>query len=43
MKYAGDMGSYFMTYIPSFLKTGSGIQKLTGGYTYRHRGGKVIL
>jgi hypothetical protein len=27
MKYAVEMGSSVMIYIPSFLKTGSGIQK----------------
>jgi hypothetical protein len=31
MKYATDMGSGAMTYIPSFIKTGSDIQKLMGG------------
>jgi hypothetical protein len=36
MKYAVGMGSGAMMYIPSFIKTGSGIQKLIGGYTYRH-------
>jgi hypothetical protein len=30
------MGSSGMIYIPSFTKFGSGIQKLLGGYTYRH-------
>jgi hypothetical protein len=28
MKYAVEMGSGAMIYIPSFIKTGSGIQKL---------------
>jgi hypothetical protein len=28
MKYAVEMGSGVMIYIPSFIKTGSGIQKL---------------
>jgi hypothetical protein len=28
MKYAVEMGSGAMTYIPSFIKTGLGIQKL---------------
>jgi hypothetical protein len=33
MKYAIEMGSSTMIYIPSFMKTGSAIQKLTGaGY-----------
>jgi hypothetical protein len=31
MKYAIEMGSGAMTYIPSFIKIGSGIQKLMGG------------
>jgi hypothetical protein len=31
MKYAIEMGSGAMIYIPSFIKTGSGIQKLMGG------------
>jgi hypothetical protein len=33
MKYAIEMGSGVMIYIPSFIKIGSGIQKLIGGYT----------
>jgi hypothetical protein len=36
MKYALEMGSVSMMYIPSFIKTGSGIQKLIGRL-YRHR------
>jgi hypothetical protein len=31
MKYAVQMGSGAMTYIPSFIKTGSGIQKFIEG------------
>jgi hypothetical protein len=31
MKYAADMGSDVMIYIPSFIKTGSGIQHFFGG------------
>jgi hypothetical protein len=31
MKYEFEMGSGVMIYIPSFIKNGSGIQKLTGG------------
>jgi hypothetical protein len=31
MKYAVEMGSGAMIYIPSFIKTGSVIQKLKGG------------
>jgi hypothetical protein len=34
MKYAVEMGSGAMIYIPSFIKFGSSIQKLIGG---RHR------
>ena len=39
MKYAVEMGSGTMIYIPSFVKTGSGIQALirvayTGTYSY---------
>jgi hypothetical protein len=33
MKYAVEMGSGVMIYIPSLIKIGSGIQKLIGGYT----------
>jgi hypothetical protein len=32
MKYAVELG-HDMMYIPSFIKIGSGIQKLIGGYT----------
>jgi hypothetical protein len=42
MKYAVEMGSDALIYIPSFIKTGSSIQKLTGGYTYRHTDSKEI-
>jgi hypothetical protein len=33
MRYAVEMGSGAMIYIPSFIKIGSGIQKLIGSYT----------
>jgi hypothetical protein len=33
MKYAVEMGSGSIIYIPRFIKTGSCIQKLIGGYT----------
>jgi hypothetical protein len=33
MKYAVEMGSGAMIHIPSFIKIGSGIQTLIGGYT----------
>jgi hypothetical protein len=35
MKYAIEMGSGAMIYIPSFIKIGSCIQKLMGGI-HRH-------
>jgi hypothetical protein len=31
MKYAVEMGSGAMTYVPSFIKIGSGIRMLIGG------------
>jgi hypothetical protein len=31
MKYAGEMGSGAIIYIPGFIKIGSGVQKLMGG------------
>jgi hypothetical protein len=34
MKYSVEMGSGAVIYVPSFVKIGSGIQKLIGG---RHR------
>jgi hypothetical protein len=43
MKYAVEMGSGAMTYIPSFLKIGSGIQKLIGGYTDTQTGELISL
>jgi hypothetical protein len=33
MKYAVDVDTNAMIYIVSFVKIGSGIQKLMGGYT----------
>jgi hypothetical protein len=42
MKYAIEMDSAAMIYIPSFVKIGSGIQKLIGGthiQTHRLMGG----
>jgi hypothetical protein len=33
MNYAVEMGSGVMIYIPVFIKIGSRIQKLVGGYT----------
>jgi hypothetical protein len=37
MKYAVEMGSGAMIYIPSCIKIGSGIQKLTGVETETHK------
>jgi hypothetical protein len=39
MQCAVEMGSGVMIYIPSFITTGSGIQTLIWGYTYRQMGG----
>jgi hypothetical protein len=37
MKYAVEMGSGYMMYIPSFIKIGSTVRKLMrGGGIYRH-------
>jgi hypothetical protein len=36
MKYAVEVGSGAMIYIPSFIKIGSGIQKLMGSEVHRH-------
>jgi hypothetical protein len=37
MKYAVEMGSGAMIYIPSFIKIGSGIQNLIGGDSQTHK------
>jgi hypothetical protein len=37
MKYACEVGSGTMIYITSFMKIGSGIQKLMGGGQHRDR------
>jgi hypothetical protein len=37
MKYAVDMGSSVITYIPSFIKIGSSIQRLTREDIQAHR------
>jgi hypothetical protein len=37
MKYAVEIGSGAMIYIPSFIKIGSAIQKLMGRDTQTHR------
>jgi hypothetical protein len=36
MKYAVEMGSGAMIYVPSFIKIGSDIQKLMGRGVHRH-------
>jgi hypothetical protein len=41
MKYAVEMGSGAMRYMPSFIKIGSGIQELIGGIQ-RHTDSMVI-
>jgi hypothetical protein len=41
MKYAVEMGSSVMIYIPSFIKIGSGIQEFIRGI-YRHTDSEVI-
>jgi hypothetical protein len=40
-RYAVEMGSSATIYVPSFIKAGSGIQKLIVGI-HRHTDGKVI-
>jgi hypothetical protein len=42
MKYVVEVGSVAMLHIPSFIKSGSGIQKLIRGI-YRHTNSMVIL
>jgi hypothetical protein len=37
MEYAIEMDSSAVMYIPSFIKIGSGIQKLMGGDSQSHR------
>jgi hypothetical protein len=41
MKYVVELGSGAMIYIPSFIKIGSGIQKLMWGI-HRHADSMVI-
>jgi hypothetical protein len=42
MRYAVEMGTDAMTYIPSFIKTGSGILKLIAKRIHRHSDSTVI-
>jgi hypothetical protein len=45
MKQAGEMSSDAMMHVPRFMKIGSGIPKLIGGYSQTHRqhGDRVSL
>jgi hypothetical protein len=45
MRYAVEMGSGAMIYIPSFIQIGTGIQKLIGwdSQTHRQRGDLISL
>jgi hypothetical protein len=43
MKYAAEMGSDAMIYIPSFIKIFSAIQKLRGGGVHRQHGDLISL
>jgi hypothetical protein len=43
MKYAVEMGSGAVIYIPSFIHIGSGIQKLMGGRIHRHKDNMEIV
>jgi hypothetical protein len=43
MKYAIEVGSGAMIFIPSFIKTGSAIEKLTGGNTDPQHGDCMSL
>jgi hypothetical protein len=45
MKYDGEIGSGAMIHIPSFIKIGSGTQKLIGEETQTHgqRGYRISL
>jgi hypothetical protein len=44
MKYVTEMGSVAMINIPSFIKIGSGIQKLIGGgNTHKQDGDRISL
>jgi hypothetical protein len=45
MEYAVEMGSGAMIYIPSFIKIGSGIQKLISvdSQTHRQNGDRISI
>jgi hypothetical protein len=42
MKFAAEMGSGAVLFVRSFMKIGSGIEKLIGG-TYRQHGDSISL
>jgi hypothetical protein len=42
MKYAVEMGSGAVIYVPIFIKIGSGIQKLIGGIQRHRQQGDLI-
>jgi hypothetical protein len=43
MKYAVEMGSGAMIYVPSFIKTGPDTEKLLGGWGHRGDGDPISL
>jgi hypothetical protein len=43
MKYTIEMGSGAMIYVPSFIKIGTGTQKLIGGYADRQHADIISL
>jgi hypothetical protein len=43
MKYAVEMNSGTMIYRPSFIKIGSAIQKLKGGYTDTRHADSMLI
>jgi hypothetical protein len=43
MTYAAELGSGAMIYVPSFIKIGSGIQKLKGGFTDTQDGDRISI
>jgi hypothetical protein len=43
MKYAAEMSSGAMMYVPYFIKIGAGIQNFMGGGVQRHAERMVIL
>jgi hypothetical protein len=43
MNYAVEMGSVSLIYMPRLIEIFSAIQKLIGGYTYRHTGTQTAM